>query len=175
MKSVLKKIMAILLFIAFAAPGATTGAEELSRTTLAVEGLTCVFCLTKISGKLMGASGVEGVRGDIRRGFVMVDHRPFLSGEAIAGAVTGIGYPARIESTVKIDGQNAFSSGPADRTARSRRLDGGARSDNGRSGDGGRGCFSCNRRCGASAAAWKMLFQGPADKQEEPQKKSNRE
>ncbi len=173
MKSVLKKSMVFLLFIAFTAPGATTWAEELSRTTLTVEKLTCVFCLTKISAKLKGVSGIEGVRGDIRRGVVMVDHRPFLTGEAIADALSGIGWPAKVASTVRIDEKDSFSSVSTNRSARSCCLDGGVRSNNRRSEDRSGGCFSCNRRCGASASAWKMLFQGAPDKRGEPQNKLN--
>ena len=119
------------------------GAEELSRTTLKVSDLFCGACITHIEARLKEKPGVRGVSGNVRQATVTVDHRPVLKVESIVSTVTAIGYPVTAVSRSTVEDHNAAASGN----------------------DKGNPSVCCTiaspgyRECGASASAWKKLFQ----------------
>lgn len=74
-------------------------AQILKRTTLEVSNLSCGYCLSRIDAKLSGFQAYAGMNADLRQGVVVVDHQASLEGEAIASAITELGYPAKAVST----------------------------------------------------------------------------
>jgi copper chaperone CopZ len=120
------------------------GTGKVSRTIMQVANLSCISCLANIEEALRTIPGTIGMTGDLTTGLVAVDHLGSLSGDQIAAAISGIGYPARIVSSPgNITGKNAKavtkSSSIASRIS----------------------SYGCNRRrsCTATASAWKQLYR----------------
>lgn len=91
-----------------------------SRTTLAVERITCGACLRVIDAELRKVPGILGMTADLATNRVTVDHDPALTAAEVAAKVTGAGYPARVEATTALPRSSArlfqrepgFGSGP---------------------------------------------------------------
>ena len=88
-------------------------AGDIKRTTLLVSNLVCVSCLSRIEIELKSLVGTIGMISNLRKRIVTVDHKLFLGEKEIAGAITNIGYPARIISTTTLAKNKAvtFSQG----------------------------------------------------------------
>lgn len=68
-------------------------------TTLRAEGFSCPSCVGKIEKQLGHLPGVANVEVKFASGRVEVDHDPArTSPEALAEAVTALGYPARVSA-----------------------------------------------------------------------------
>ncbi len=168
-----KMLMAGILITLFFA--AAANAEVIQRTVLRVENMTCGYCLSQIDKKLNGYDGMMGMRANLRRGIVAVDHQSPLEGGDVADAITSLGYPASIIAQSEVEEEKAFSASSANRyggcggggspAASGYESDGNAplasdqRDSYGggcrlqRSGGGSGGC------CGASASAWKEVYR----------------
>ncbi len=99
-----------------------TGAteEQVSRTTLAVENITCGACLRVIDAELRKVPGILGMSADLPTRLVTVDHDPEVTPDEVAAAVTAAGYPARVTENLSVPRSTArlyqrgpgFGSGP---------------------------------------------------------------
>jgi copper chaperone CopZ len=118
--------------------------KAVSRTTYQVSNLSCSSCLTNIEAKLKTMEQTIGMNAYLRKGVVIVDHQSDLNGNTIAGAITTLGYPAKMVSTTKISAQEALAAAGAASATRNRPRTG--------SGCGTRG------PCNASASSWKNLY-----------------
>ncbi len=127
---------AIILFTVFTFSSAE--AENLQRTIMKVDKLTCGSCLTRINNKLGQLEGFVGIRANLRQSLVAVDHRNPLESKKIAYEISSIGYPAKIISESEVDEKKALSGNDGNR----------------RSGCGSKsgGC------CGSGSSAWKELY-----------------
>jgi copper chaperone CopZ len=97
-----------LLFSFFLLTASTAYSGEIKRTSLLVSNLSCTSCLASIEDGLMGLPGVLGMDGDVRTGLVIVDHEPDVAGETIAGIITSMGYPAKVDWTADMDKRQAL-------------------------------------------------------------------
>jgi copper chaperone CopZ len=161
-------VAAILLTIFFAA---AANADLIQRTVLRVEKMTCGYCLSQIDKKLNGFDGMVGMRANLRRGIVAVDHQPPLEGGDVADAITSLGYPASIIAQSEIEEEKAFSASSAGQYGGCG--GGGAPAASGYESDGNaplapdqRDAYSGGCRlqrsggcCGASASAWKEVYR----------------
>lgn len=116
------------LLVLFLLLGLRTGvpagaAEELvSRTTLAVEHVTCGACLRVIDAELRKVPGILGMDADLPLRLVMVAHDPEVTPAEVAAAITAAGYPARVVESLVVSRSEAklfqrgpgFCSGPGD-------------------------------------------------------------
>ena len=105
-----KSITVCLLFISFSFFSALTWAEDSRRTFFKVSNLSCGACTGKIDAKLKTFEGYIGMLANIDKGLVAVDHRQSLTDSEISGAITSIGYPARVASESEYDQQRSISS-----------------------------------------------------------------
>ena len=105
--------------------------------------LSCSSCLTNIEAKLKTMPQTIGMNAYLRKGVVIVDHQSDLNGNTIAGAITTLGYPAKVVSTNKISAQEALATG--------------AKSGTGKKILTGSGC-NTRGPCNASSASWKNLY-----------------
>ena len=63
---------------------------------LSIEGMHCEACVRRVTNALQGISGVQ--LGAVKIGSAQMEFAPELtSAEAVAAAVNGIGFQARIE------------------------------------------------------------------------------
>lgn len=106
----------LLLLLALALPvGLALAAEEVvSRTTLAVENVTCGACLRVIDAELRKVPGILGLAPDLPNRRVTVDHDPEVTPGEVAAAITAAGYPARVEQSLAVPRAEArlFRRGP---------------------------------------------------------------
>jgi len=171
MRGMAKIVMAGILITLFLAAAANAGVIQ--RTVLRVENMTCGYCLSQIDRKLKGYDGMMGMRANLRRGIVAVDHQSPLEGGEVADAITSIGYPASIIAQSEIEEEKAFSASSAGRyggccgggaPATSGSDSGGSGTlapDQGNSYGGCRSQRSCGSGggCGASSSAWKEVYR----------------
>jgi len=152
--------------------------QNLKRTNLLVDNLSCSSCLNTIEQELSAMTGFVGMAGDLRRGQILVDHQAAMDEEDIATAITRAGYPARVDWTASIteDKANVFprsatpsqscgggcSSGAGKGSATWGESSGkDIKTDNANPTAGGRApCGSREKRpCSATASAWKTLYR----------------
>ena len=113
-------------------------AGDIKRTTLLVSNLVCVSCLSRIEIELKSLVGTIGMIYNLQKRIVIVDHKLFLGEKEIAGAITSIGYPARIISTTNLAKSKAVSFSQGKKYSRG----------------------SCGSAyCSAAASSWKKLFR----------------
>lgn len=106
-----KLIAACLLLILFSFFSTLTSwAEDSRRTVFKVNNLSCGTCTGKIDAKLKTFEGYIGMLANIDKGLVAVDHRQSLTDNEISGAITSLGYPARVASESEYDQQESISS-----------------------------------------------------------------
>ena len=105
-------------------------------TTMQVDNLSCISCLTKIEEKMRTLKGTIGMKSDMGNKLVTIEHLSILNGDTVAAAITELGYPATIVTGTVIKTAN---SNPAARA--------------------GTSCNSRNRPCNATASAWKTLYR----------------
>lgn len=118
-------------------------AGPVSRTTMQVSNLSCSSCLANIEAELQGMTGTVGMTGDLAKGIVAVDHLDTVAAADIAAAISRLGYPARILSSV--DNAKLQDRPTSDRQAAPTSRFGGA---------------NCSRRkCNATSSAWKELYR----------------
>ncbi len=146
------KTLICLFTIVFLFFGSLVLAGDLARTTMKVDNLYCGACLTHIDATLKEVAGFDGMRGDLTKGVVQVDHQTSLSGEKIADTITKLGYPATIVSQSNITDQDSFSSRPQVNPASNCC---GVSSQRYSCGGSGTQRYGCS----ASSAAWKKLFR----------------
>jgi len=139
---------AIILFAVFTFSSA--GAENLQRTIMKVDKLTCGGCLTNINSKLGQLEGFVGMRADLGKGIVAVDHRSPLESKKVAYEISSIGYPAKIISKPEADKKKTLTGN-----------DGKPRS----------GCGSKSGGCcGSGSSAWKELLNRMSGKNSDQKK-----
>ena len=119
--------------------GINSFAESLRQTTFEVSNLSCGSCLSRIDDALKGYAGYSRLGADLRQGIIVVEHETALKEQAIAKAITDIGYPAKV-----VDGKEISSTSDLFRDQRA---------NYGCCG-GGTGSSGCS----ASASTWKRLF-----------------
>lgn len=112
----------MLLLLLMAPTGTTLGAEEeqVSRTTLAVDRITCGACLRVIDAELRKVPGILGMTADLPTRRVTVDHDREVTPGEVAAAITAAGYPARVVDSLRVPRREAklfqrgsgFCSGP---------------------------------------------------------------
>ena len=146
------RTLTCLSTIAFLFFGSLVLAGDLARTTMKVDNLYCGACLTHINAALKKVAGFDGMRGDLTKGVVQVDHQTFLTGKKIADTITEIGYPATIVSQSNITSQNSFSSQPQTNPASNCC---GVSSQRYSCGGSGTPRYGCS----ASSATWKKFFR----------------
>ena len=113
-------------------------AGNIKRTTLLVSNLVCVSCLVRIEIEVKSLVGTIGMISNLGKRIVIVDHKLFLGEKEIAGAITGIGYPAKIISTAKLAKHKAVSFSQGKKYSRG----------------------SCGAAyCSAAASSWKKLYR----------------
>jgi len=124
--------------------------KSVNRTTFQISNLSCSSCLTNIEAKLKTMPQTIGMNAYLRKGVVIVDHNPALNGNSIAGAITTLGYPAKVVSTTKISAQKALAAGA--KSGKRNKIQAGS---------------GCNTRgpCNASSASWKNLYNRYVGKQ----------
>lgn len=116
-----------------------------SRTMLQVENLSCGACLSNIGAALQEEEGMVGMRANLQKGLVVVEHEQPLGQEKIAELITDLGYPATVVSS------NAAAS--PDSAA-------GAESQQARDFRAGGGCGGCSTGgCGATASSWRQFYE----------------
>ncbi len=67
-------------------------ATEQTRTLLAIDGMTCAGCASKIESSLAGVEGVESAGVNFGTRTVLVSHRDDLAPQQLAKVITGLGY-----------------------------------------------------------------------------------
>lgn len=109
---------ALLLFLLLALGLADTtlraAEEQVTRTTLAVERITCGACLRVIDAELRKVPGILGMTADLPTRRVTVDHDPEVTPAEVAAAITGAGYPAQVVESQNLPRNAAklFQRGP---------------------------------------------------------------
>lgn len=146
--------IAVLLAVAFA--GSDGIAQDVTKTTLKVQNLSCGSCLSKINAELQTLEGMVGMDADLWQGMVMVDHNSPLTSEKIAKVITELGYPATVLSQDAVTAENTDKNQPE---AQKRNF---ARAGCGGCGSGG---------CGANASTWQKVYQRYLGKNNNPQVK----
>ncbi len=105
-------IVAVLSISFVAAKNGKTVESNGLETTLQVSRLSCGSCLAVIEGELRKFDGMLGMRADLSRGLVTVNHTEVFAPEKIAEVVTGAGYPAKLvdvaDSGAKVPATGAF-------------------------------------------------------------------
>jgi len=113
-------------------------AGDIKRTTLLVSNLACLSCLARIEIEVKSLVGTIGMISNLRKRIVTVDHKLFLGEKEIAGAITNIGYPARIISTTTLAKNKAVSFSQGKKYSRG----------------------SCGAAyCSAASSSWKKLYR----------------
>ena len=78
----------------------TDSAEGIQHAILGIEGMTCASCTTTAERALTRLKGVSGVRVTYEPSEAHVQFDPsMISADALADAITNVGYPTRIKST----------------------------------------------------------------------------
>lgn len=124
--------------------GFNSFAANLQQTTLKVSNLSCGACLSRIDGTLTEYEGYSKLGADLRQGIVIVEHEKSLKEETIAKAITDIGYPAEVVTAREVNPKTNLFGNKGSRY----------------------GCCGGGKRyggCGASASAWKRLFNRQPD------------
>lgn len=70
----------------------------MARHTLAITGMHCAHCVTKVSKALQDVDGVESVAVFLEEGEAEVDTADGTATDQLAAAVTAAGYPATLTS-----------------------------------------------------------------------------
>jgi len=112
-------INSILLLAALFFTATSSAVEAVKRTSLNVANLSCSSCLATIEAQMKKVDGALGMNGNSRLGLVVIDHRSEIDGDAIAAAITSLGYPAKVDWTATITRQNAYTFTAADKVASS--------------------------------------------------------
>lgn len=89
-------VLFLLLCLSLAAGRAGATEEQVGRTTLAVERITCGACLRVIDAELRKVPGILGMTADLPTRTVTVDHDQEITPTEVAAAITAAGYPARV-------------------------------------------------------------------------------
>jgi len=107
-------LLYLLLILVLAAGPAGATEELVSRTTLAVDHITCGACLRVIDAELRKVPGILGMSADLPSRRVTVDHDQEVTPAEVAAAITGAGYPARVEESLSVSRNEArlFQRGP---------------------------------------------------------------
>jgi len=109
-------VLLLLLLLGLALTGSRAGAEEevVSRTTLAVDHITCGACLRVIDSELRKVPGILGMTADLPSRRVTVDHDPEVTPGEVAAAITAAGYPSQVLESVSLPHSEArlFQRGP---------------------------------------------------------------
>ena len=107
-------LLGLLLTLALTPGKPGAAAEQVSRTTLAVEHITCGACLRVIDAELRKVPGIQGMTADLPTRRVTVDHDPEVSPGEVAAAVTAAGYPAQVVESLSVPRTEArlFQRGP---------------------------------------------------------------
>ena len=67
------------------------------KTTLIIEGMTCVNCSNKVSTALMALSGVKSANVDHTKGIAKIEHEESVSTEDLIKIVLDSGFTAKVK------------------------------------------------------------------------------
>jgi copper chaperone CopZ len=106
----------IFLFLAAAVVTAQSTGEASNassdvtqRAVFQVENLTCGACFSKINSALGPLEGFSGMGANMLRNLVAVDFMAPLTPEEIGAAITGLGYPATLDSVEPLSEKQTFA------------------------------------------------------------------
>lgn len=107
-------ILLLLLGLALTVSRPEAAEEQVMRTTLAVERITCGACLRVIDAELRKVPGIMGMTADLPTRRVTVDHDLEVAPAEVAAAITKAGYPAQVVESLKLPRSEArlFQRGP---------------------------------------------------------------
>ena len=85
--------------------GGTSGSSSdvTHRAVFQVENMTCGACYSKINSVLGPLEGFSGMGANLFRKMVAVDFKDPLTTEEIQAAITGLGYPATLDSVESLE------------------------------------------------------------------------
>lgn len=86
-----------------------SGNREIQRAVFKVENLTCGGCFYTINNGLKPLEGFSGMGANLFRNLVAVDFVAPLTPDAIREAISGLGYPAVVQSVEPVTEQEAFA------------------------------------------------------------------
>lgn len=94
-----------------AAQGSTEeeGSATVQRAVFRVENLSCGACLSKINAALDPVAGFSGMGANLFRKMVAVDFAAPLSPEKIGEIITGLGYPAALDTVEALTEKQTFA------------------------------------------------------------------
>ncbi|MCG8684336.1 MAG: heavy-metal-associated domain-containing protein [Desulfobacterales bacterium] len=82
---------------------------EVQRAIFQVENLTCSACFSKINAGLSPMEGFDGMGANMFRKMVAVDFKSPLTPEKIKQAISGLGYPATLDSVESLKKEETFA------------------------------------------------------------------
>ncbi len=86
-----------------------TPPDVTQRAVFQVENLTCGACFSKINSALGPLKGFSGMGANLLRKLVAVDFKAPLTPEEIGAAITGLGYPATLDSVDPLSEKETFA------------------------------------------------------------------
>ncbi len=82
---------------------------RVNRAVFQVENLTCGACFSKINQALGSIDGFSGMGANLLRKMVAVDFNPPLTPEKIGKIITGLGYPASLDTVGPLEEKETFA------------------------------------------------------------------
>ena len=112
-----RKIVAVMTGLALVLIAAMAGAQgdenlksqTVQRAAFQVKNLSCGGCLAKINSSLIPEEGFSGMGANLLRGMVAVDFTTPLTPDKIQAVISGLGYPASLESVDSITEKQTFA------------------------------------------------------------------
>ena len=68
----------------------------MNETTLSVSGMSCRSCINHINRAVGKLGNIHAVNVDLRGRTVRIQHASAITGEQLAAAISGAGYPAKV-------------------------------------------------------------------------------
>lgn len=102
-------IAAALLAMAIALPAKEDQGNVAHRAIFKVENLTCGACFTKINQGLSSVEGFAGMGTNLFRRLVAVDFNAPLTPEKIKDVISGLGYPAVLDTVEPVTEKESFA------------------------------------------------------------------
>ena len=106
-------VMAGILFMigagGVAAQKGQDTSADIQRAVFQVNNLTCGACFSNINAGLNPLDGFAGMGANLLRKMVAVDFKAPLTPEKIGETITGLGYPAALDSVESLDEKQTFA------------------------------------------------------------------
>lgn len=135
-------ITGILILLLLLVSAGISLSNDLQRSTLKIDNLSCTSCVNKIESSLKTNDAIKGMSADLQEKVIDIDHNSSLTALQLVKIINKAGYGATVITEKKILANQVMSF---------------SKSNFSPCGSGG--CDLPSNNCNATRAAWKELYR----------------